>query len=305
MNKYTKEIIRDVKGYCNAYLSGTAAALRKYRQASESARREAGRYKDEAEYIRQKETAAAKAARREIDQARTALESQITIAVKGLREELHQHLTTKPQTAFLDTLRVYADFNIQPTKAEIEAMIDQNKGNSLGYKALNAVLEKTGAEYRIDAFSVDGYEEDLHTLEKLAEPTTLCAPDEYYPEAVAVFSGEPALYLRADGSTVDNGRKHDKTSILVYATAFRENMGKLDGMEARWTDGILPSLKHFAPDNEDTEKAPEQQYEEEYADTARTGAECTEHQGEAFALQLGKEANAAADSRKAVLDHYA
>lgn len=270
MNKYVKDTFDTIKGEETSYRQSVENALLDYRRTMSRATEEAKQYKDESAYINSKKATATHNARVAIQMAENAFTVALNVARKSLQDDLHQHLTTRPSAAFLDALRLYYDFNITPSHAEIEALMTLNGGNSLGYRAINRTLEKTGAEWRIDAPDSAAYESDLAALEKLAHGNIHFVPDGYLHEVSEVYSGEKRLFVRDDGSTYDMGYKWDTTSLLMASTGYKDDTGAIDAMSDRWSNTLLPSLKHISAytDNEETGETAAQQMAKDIKATA-------------------------------------
>lgn len=253
-----------------SYRQSVESALSDYRRTMSRATEEAKQYKDESAYINGKKATAAHNARVAIQMAENAFTVALNVARKSLQDDLHQHLTTRPSAAFLDALRLYYDFDIRPSHAEISALMEQNGGNTLGYRAINRTLEKTGAEWRIDAPDSAAYESDLAALEKLAHGNIRFVPDGYLHEMSEVYGGEKRLFMRADGTTYDQGYKWDTTSLLMASTGYKEDIGAIDSMSNRWSNTLLPSLKHISAyqDNEETGETAAQQMAKDIKSTA-------------------------------------
>lgn len=246
MNKFVKDAFDHIGREAGTYRNSVESALLDYRQAMAKATTEAGAYKDEGGYIGSRKADAKRTAQVAIQLAENAFTVSLNVEARSLRDDLHKHLMTRPSPAFLDALRIYRDFGIRPSHAEIEALMEQNGGSSLGYKAINKVLEQTGAEWRIDAPDSTDYEADITALEKLAHGNIMYAPDGLLHEAAEVFGGEKRLQMREDGTTYDAGYRWDSTSILMATAAFKEQTGAIDDMSDRWSSTVLPSLKHVS-----------------------------------------------------------
>lgn len=246
MNKYIKDTFDTIKQEEASYRGAVESALLDYRRTMSKATEEAKQYKDGSAYINGKKATAAHNAKVAIQMAENAFTVALNVARKSLQDDLHQHLTTRPSAAFLDALRLYYDFNITPSHAEISALMEQNGGNTLGYRAINRTLEKTGAEWRIDAPDSAAYESDLTALEKLAHGNIRFVPDGYLHEMSEVYSREKRLFVREDGTTYDMGYRWDTTSLLMASSGYKEDVKAIDGMAERWSSTVLPSLKNIA-----------------------------------------------------------
>lgn len=270
MNKYILSTFDTIKQEEASYCQSVESALSDYRRTMSRATEEAKQYKDESTYINGKKGTAKREAKAAIQLAENAFTSAVNVAVKSLRDDLHQHLTTRPSAAFIDALRLYYDFDIRPSHAEISALMEQNGGNTLGYRAINRTLEKTGAEWRIDAPDSAAYEGDLAALEKLAHGNIHFVPDGYLHEMSEVYSGERRLFMRDDGSTYDMGYKWDTTSLLMASTGYKDDTGAIDAMSDRWSSTVLPALRHIEAyqDNEETGETAAQQMAKDIKATA-------------------------------------
>lgn len=308
MNKYVKDTFDTIKSEEASYRQSVENALWDYRRTMEKAKSDAGAYKDEAAFIDGKKAAARREAQTAIQLAETAFTVSVDIAVKSLRDDLHQHLTTRPSAAFIDALRLYYDFDIRPSHAEISALMEQNGGCTLGYRALNRTLEKTGAEWRVDAPDSTTYESDLAALAKLAEGHIMYAPREYFHEAVEVFEGEPKLYRRpADGKFLDIGYKWDTISILTASGGYEGEIKALDDMSERWSSTLLPNLKNIGgyEDNPETGETSAQQMAKDIKATA-TAPEIEPNMAasERIAAEIAKEAAENYEQGQEILRKY-
>lgn len=270
MNKYISSTFDDLKREEGNFRDAVMSALADYRRTMSKAEEQAKQYKDEASFINSRKATARREAQTAIQLAESGFTVAVNVAVKSLRDDLHQHLTTRPSVAFIDALRLYHDFDITPSHAEIEALMTLNGGNSLGYRAINRTLEKTGAEWRVDAPDSAAYESDLAALEKLAHGNIHFVPDGYLHEMSEVYSGERRLFMRDDGTTYDMGYKWDTTSLLMASTGYKEDTGAIDAMSDRWSNTLLPSLKHISAykDNEETGETAAQQLTQDIKATA-------------------------------------
>lgn len=291
MNKFISSTFDTIKSAEADYRDAVKSALMDYRRTMERATAESKQYKDESEYINGKKAAARREAQVSIKMAENALTGVIKANAASLRDDLHQHLTTRPSAAFLDALRLYYDFDITPSHAEIEALMAQNGGNTLGYRAINRTLEKTKAEWRIDAPDSAVYEADLAALEKLSYGNFMYAPDGFFRELSEVYDGEKRALVRDDGSTYTAGYTWGTTSLLTASSFYKEHTGAIDGMSERWSSTVLPNLKHITAyeDNPDTGETAAQQMAKDIQATATAPEiEPSQSVGERIAEEIQK-----------------
>ncbi len=234
MNKGNQAIFKKITDAAQDYRVTVRVALEKYRADAEHAKL----LKDETGYM-----AAAKTnARNRIDQAEKSFRKAVSDQLPELKKELRQHLATRPNPGFLDALRVYSDFGIVPTRSDVEALVDANGGNPLGLRALNRVLEKTGAKFRVNAPDSAQYEADLKALDHLANREVKYSQNELHTELAAIYKGTPRLQYRPDGSSFDSGYKWDGTGLLISSNGFESAINSLAPMAERWSAAMLPDF---------------------------------------------------------------
>lgn len=301
MNQLNKSRFDRIKRAMESYKTDVKTALARYRVDAE----EAKQFKDETGYI-----AAAKTnARNAINKAEHTLTSAVSGEVDGLHDELLQHMTTRPAAAFLDALRVYADFSITPEKIEVEALIKQNGGNALGVRAINRVLEQTDAAYRVEAPDSAQFEADIAALERLAQGGIRYAPEGYHTELTAIYKDTPRLVIRDDGSTYDAGYRWDSVSLITATASFNSQLATVDEMAGRWTDNVLPSfgqVKDYKPrQNESGETiSAAQQFVEDYEATA-DATTVTTTPDISRAREMGHDRAQANAKAREIVNHYA
>lgn len=245
MNKFVSSTFDTIKQEEASYRQSVKSALADYRRTMAAATEQAKQYKDESGFINNKKAVAKKEAQAAIQMAEDAFTGALKTQVQSMRDDLHDHLTTRPSAAFIDALRIYHDFSITPSHAEIEALMTLNGGNALGYRAINRVLEETKAGWRIDAPESATYESDLAALEKLAHGNIRYVPDGFLHEMAGAYGGDQRLFMRDDGSTYSMGYKWDSASLLMASSSYESEIKSLDSMADRWSGTVLPSLRHI------------------------------------------------------------
>lgn len=277
MNKGILQGFNRIKTAGASYENAVKEALFRFRQADEKAREESQVYKDAEGVYRARRAAAIANARNAVERAENAMKGAISIEVDALREELFNHFTTRPTAVFLDCLKVYSDFAIQPSKLEIEALVKMNGGNTLGLRAINKLLEKCDSKYRVEAPNSTDFENDLAALERMINGAAMYTPAEYHIDACACFGGTPRLMYRDDGSSYDGGYRWDSVSLITARTRFEKRVESLDGMAERWSNAVLPStsqIRLYEPqkDEKGNERSPAEQFLADYAETASAAA---------------------------------
>ena len=287
MNRNNREIFNRIRKAATNYQNDTRKALTTYRQSIENARSYAAKFKDEESIFNQKKAEATNTARMALASAENAFTGCVQAEIPGLKEELTRHLTARPSAAFLDTLRVYNDFGIVPSRSEIEAMIAANEGNALGLRALNAVLDRTGSDVRVSVPDASTYEADIAALEAMTKGGNTWTPNDLHTEAVAVYSGQQR----------PNGYAWDGVSLITARAGFESKVKGLDGMSERWTSSVVPTV--FVSEQYSGGASGAKEYVEDRAATAKA-AEVVQNQDAAadHARQMAHE-RAEADHRAA------
>lgn len=291
MNLSTNKSFRNIKGAISAYQTSITDTLNRYKTNVGRATEESKQYKNESGYLAGKKVIYAETARAEIESARETLKSTMQSEVDSLKAELADHLMMRPNDAFLDSLKVYRDYQLVPGRAEVEGLVKLNGGAALGYRCLNKVLEDTDSRLRVSVPDIADYETDISLLERIST-APLWSTTENYPELVSVFNGTQ----RENAAT---GITWDRTGLLISRNDFDSKINKLADMESRWSATVTPSLKTIELYEEKDGKTPTEQYAEDIK-AVSDGAGIEHSEGET--VQQGRtmgEERAATDARSA------
>lgn len=309
MNKYNKTSIEKLQRAAKTYQRDVTSALEKYRQTMTQARKDAEVYKDESSFLAGKKGGAVTTARNSIKIAENVFTAEVKAEIGNLKDELHRHLITAPNDNFLSALNVYATYGIKPGKAEISALIESAGGNSLSLRALDAVLQKTGAEYRVKVPGADAFERDIDNLERIAEGHIFWSDEDHHHELVEVFSGVNREIRAEDGSYYDAGYRWDNTALIISSKGFEKSIADIAGMAGRWSDNILPTMyKSEAYPNKTDEKTGAQitgaeQFVEDYTATA-SAAEVIPAEDNGHAAKLGRVTGEQATRTREIMNAY-
>ena len=298
MNRKTQASFNQIQAAVAAFQSNVQAALSRYRQEEAQARADAEQFKDsEGRYVAQKAALVANA-RNAITRAQASLKSAVQPEIEALRKELHEHTMNRPAPALLDTLRTFRDFNLQPSRTDLDSMLEIAAGNTLALRAINSVLEATKSPLHVDFPDTGTFEKDLDALEKLTAESAW-TPTDYHHEACTLYGGQP----RANRP----GYIWDSTSLIVARSAFESQLNAILEMSKRWTDDVIPSITQVKTglyaDNESGSVA-----EQYLADREATGAGAKVEPSQAAAIEaartMGQKRAEADNNAREALGHY-
>lgn len=276
MNRKTKNSFDRIQGAVSSYQTTVQEALLRFRQADAQAKEDAEQYKDSETRYQARRDELVSAARQSIETAKELFSKTVRAEIGELRTELASHTMNRPSPALLDNLRTFRDFNLQPTRTDISALLEMAQGNTLGIRAINSVLEATKSPLRIASPTVEDFEKDLTALEKLTDENTVWTPISNHHEACAVYGGQPRPNY--PGSTWGN------TSLTIARAAFESQLKGLSDMCQRWTNDVTPSVtqaKELYSDSDKNGTAAEQYL----SDRAATGASAKVEPSESTAVE--------------------
>ncbi len=243
MNRFTKIAFGKINTAIADYQKSVKDALEVYRNTEQEDKEAVKQFKDEAGMYAVRHSVNIANARNKIKWAEDAMTNVIKTQVEDLRKEYANSLTTRPGAAFLDALRIYNDFNIPPTKSEIEALFSLNGGCPLGFRALSAVMKKTHCGYSLDYSESADFEKDLEFLDGLSKGNIAFSPEGLHVELVDILKNQPRLQMAADGSFYDSGYKWDSISILISTESLKNAADNINSMAKRWNNTVIPSIR--------------------------------------------------------------
>lgn len=225
--------------------------------------------------------------------AQKQLSTAIGEQIPALRTELIEQLRTVPNSFFIDQLKNFQTFGLQPSELDCQAMLEVNAGNLTGLKMMNKMLENVKSPFRVTGSVSTDFEKDLTSLERFASRDQLFVPDTLLHDAVECFGG------------MDRGMGYrwDTISLLTASAFVKGFLEDIDQMEGRWSGEILPSLAQLETEyaDGDTGTAEEQLESDrtEIADHAEIRVD-----GEAAAKAKAAELAQSERAYAAVMGHY-
>ena len=296
MNRKNKISFERIQGAVSSYQSSVTEALLHFRQADAQAKEDSKQYVDAEGRYQAQRTELVNTARQSIESAKELFNKTVKTEIGELSKELGSHTMNRPSPALLDNLRTFRDFNLQPSKSDISAMLEMAGGNTLGLRAINSVLKATKSPLRVDFPDTETFEKDLEALEKLTDESAVWTPIDFHHEACAVYGGQPRPNY--PGSTWGN------TSLTIARAAYESQLKGLSDMSGRWVNDIIPSIAQVKELYKDSEDAAEQYI----ADRQATGASATVEPNKAEAIEHAEtmaRQRAEADNRaREVIGHY-
>lgn len=215
-----------VKAASTDLIHKSMMALLGYQTAAEEIEKTATMRIDREEYTAEHQAEAKAKAAHEISEAQAAFSKTVRHEIGNLRNELSITAMDYPPAHFEKLVNAYLTYGIQPTKTEIQYLLDYNNGCRLGLQILNVMLEKTGTPYRIAFTPFEAYDEDLQRLADIADHPDGC------PQELS------QLYL--DVMPSDN-----LVSPIMRLGAFRRTIDKLPEMTERWKSAAKPVISDF------------------------------------------------------------
>ena len=296
MNRKNKISFERIQGAVSSYQSSVTEALLHFRQADAQAKEDSKQYVDAEGRYQAQRTELVNTARQSIESAKELFNKTVKTEIGELSKELGSHTMNRPSPALLDNLRTFRDFNLQPSKSDISAMLEMAGGNTLGLRAINSVLKATKSPLRVVFPDTETFEKDLEALEKLTDESAVWTPIDFHHEGCAIYGGQPRPNY--PGSTWGN------TSLTIARAAYESQLKGLSDMSGRWVNDIIPSIAQVKELYKDSEDAAEQYI----ADRQATGASATVEPNKAEAIEhaetMARQRTEADNRAREVLSNY-
>ena len=296
MNRKNKISFERIQGAVSSYQSSVTEALLHFRQADAQAKEDSKQYVDAEGRYQAQRTELVNTARQSIESAKELFNKTVKTEIGELSRELGSHTMNRPSPALLDNLRTFRDFNLQPSKSDISALLEMAGGNTLGLRAINSVLKATKSPLRVVFPDTETFEKDLEALEKLTDESAVWTPIDFHHEGCAIYGGQPRPNY--PGSTWGN------TSLTIARAAYESQLKGLSDMSGRWVNDIIPSIAQVKELYKDSEDAAEQYI----ADRQATGASATVEPNKAEAIEhaetMARQRTEADNRAREVLSNY-
>lgn len=296
------EIFDAIETALTDYQKETESAYEAFSQERERAKREASQYKDEdarfASLIADaKKTASA---------ACTAADKRLSDKVNGvyapmLKDALTYYITANPDPAFIQTLKLYQDFDLDMKNDDLDALIEASQGNYLALKCLRSVAEKKG--YTLNTPSADTFEQNITRLQRYADGHTMLIPLKYSDCARDIFDTRP--YRNREGRVVGT-QPLDSLYVATSEVSFNSTLNGAKEFADVWRSAIVPPLSSFKKryDADYNEISPEQQRAEAMKAATKHVTYDRQDQSVELAHQIGQQRAEANEEAARVMEHY-
>lgn len=236
MNQKNRKIFDTVAGRCAGFAGDILEVFDKYAQMEKLAITESKKYKDEAAVYQQRHHENITTARQEYQNCADVFATKIRDDAEALREELEASLAERVSPAVVERCRLWQEFDVCPTKTEVEALLELNGKNLTGLRVISNVLQKVRSAYTVQFRSPEQYESDLKTLESLANFAPGYSPNGCHKEAVEVLSGQ-----QIEGKPY--GTTWSGAGLLVRRAEFNDALTRVRAAADSWIADCTWSLR--------------------------------------------------------------
>ena len=296
------EVFDAIETALTDYQRETESAYETFSQERERAKREAAAYKDEKARFASLIADAKKTA----SAACTAADKRLADKVNGvyapmLKDALTYYITANPDPAFIQTLKLYQDFDLDMKNDDLDALIEASQGNYLALRCLKSVAEKKG--YTLNTPSADTFEQNITHLQRYADGHTMLIPLKYSDCARDIFDTRP--YRNREGRVVGT-QPLDSLYVATSEVSFNSTLNGAKEFADAWRSAIVPPLSSFKKkytDNYD-EITPEQQRAEAMKAATKHVTYDRQDQSVELAHQIGQQRAEANEEAARVMEHY-
>lgn len=99
-------------------------------------------------------------------EAREAIQKILVKETNALCRAVYDEASIAPPAYLADRCRQYTEFNVKPSKTEVEVLIRNSYGLPC-YHLINGALETVGSNYRLLFYGLQDLEGDLRYLDKM------------------------------------------------------------------------------------------------------------------------------------------
>ena len=275
-----------------------------FSQERDKAKREASVFKDEDARF----TSLIADAKKTASAACTAADKRLADKVNGvyapmLKDALTYFVTANPDPAFIQTLKLYQDFDLDMKNDDLDALIEASQGNYLALKCLRSVAEKKG--YTLNTPSADEFEKKVESLQRYANGYTMYVPLNCGAMAREIFDSQRPLINR-DGHTYMGTQPLDSLYIATSESSFNSTLNGAKEFADAWKGAIVPPLSSFKKkyDDDYNEITPEQQRAEAMKEATKRVTYDRQDQSVELAHQIGQQRAEANEEAARVMEHY-
>ena len=218
----------------DTFKNAVRLAFKQYQTADNLAKQQSREFKDENAKYESARSAAASTTRATVGMIERSFTDTVRREAGTLRNELKSLTQTEPAPELLNALRTYRDYHIQPSRTELDHLLELSNSAPLALQAIQNVLRDVGSPFSLDFVTVAEREKDLVFLDKLSQGGFHWSPQNAHSQACRVWESEPI--------PGQPGRNYDNMSLIIARSAFEDNLKTLAGMVPRWTENAAPKV---------------------------------------------------------------
>lgn len=232
--KKTASSFTALQASADAFKNAVTLAFEQFQTADNLAKQQSRDFKDEDAKYESARSAAASTTRATVGMIERSFTDTVRREAGTLRNELKSLTQTEPAPELLNALRTYRDYHIQPSRTELDHLLELSNSAPLALQAIQNVLRDVGSPFSLDFVTVAEREKDLVFLDKLSQGSFHWSPQNAHSQACRVWESEPI--------PGQPGRNYDNMSLILARSAFEDNLKTLAGMVPRWTENAAPKV---------------------------------------------------------------
>lgn len=232
--KKTTDSFTALQASADAFKNAVTIALEQFQTADNLAKQQSRAFKDENGRYESARSAAASTTRATVGMLERSFTDTVKSEAGTLRNELKSLTQTEPAPELLNALRTYRDYHVQPSRTELDHLLELANNSPLALQAIQNVLKDVDSPFSLDFVTVAEREKDLVFLDKLSQGGFHWSPENAHSQACRVWETEPI--------PGQPGRNFDNTSLILARSAFEDNLKTLAGMVPRWTENAAPQV---------------------------------------------------------------
>lgn len=298
------EVFDAIETALTDYQAEIKSAYDNFSHERDRAKRDAEQYKDE----KTRYDAMIATAKKTANEACTAADKRLSDKVNGtyvpiLRDILTYYVTASPDPSFIQTLKLYQDFDLEFKGNDLDALIEASQGNYMALRCLKSVAEKKG--YTMNTPTVDEFEARVDSLQRYANGYTMYVPLNCGALAKEIFDSMRPLINR-DGHTYMGTQPLDPLYIATSEASFNSTLKGAKEFGSNWRGTIVPPVSFFKKkyDDDYNEITPEMQQAEAMKAATKRVTYDRQDQSVEMAHKIGQQRAEAHEEAARVMEYY-